>query len=129
MEIPNLWSDFIFKQDENTPFKIITKQAEYLTENTKGILKGRLKIVLPIVENIRYCFGIEAPHLGKYTYQLFLFSHNPKELYPLEIEEDTRGRLIINSEEELISTLKEIFASPNTQKVIQTLISQSDVFI
>ena len=133
MEILNLWEDIIFINKSEitpTPLKIIKKQAEYLTEATKGILTGKVEFFSSEKKELKHIFGIKATFLHGYEYPLLILVQNPEELYPCKIQlsiSNDNNVKIINSEKELMDFLKEIFAASNVKKVISTLISQSDV--
>ncbi len=75
-------------------------------------------------DGLRHSFYIKAPALGGYRYRLFSVSHKAISIYPLSISFDGKPSKATN-EEEFRTTLRDIFASERTKKVVQALLAQS----
>lgn len=123
----NLWPAFLLDELPITPKKILNEQADFLAKRTKNILTGKIR-VNPLESNhseIHYDFDIIAPNLNGYRYRLFQIKHDTILFYPCTLIEGFDTYHIINSEDELLSKLQEIFNSIQTQNVIKSLIAQS----
>lgn len=142
----DLWPEIDVDQiNERSPHLILKQQAEILTEKTSGIVEARvvsfdtevvhadekfMKIKGAEEYRFFYVFNIVAPILGNYSQSLFVIAY-PMEFYPCIIADlfgtfATKGQssTVVN-EQGLMEILRQIFASERTQRILQSLISQS----
>ena len=126
MTTKNLWPEFQLENVIRTPKAILNEQAEFLAKGTKNLLNGNITISSSRNGDIDYFFYIVAPNLGGYSYHLLRINHKTISMYPCVLFDSSnpKGYDIIN-EDDLLDKLSEIFNSPQTQKVITSLISQS----
>jgi hypothetical protein len=133
----DLWPEQIATVERRAPVIILREQASLLANKTKGIVEAEV-VAGDAPAAFAYDFVIVAPALGGYRYRLFRMRHDVT-FYPCEIEFESGGfeqvrcnfRLLspsglrVESEEELLRALKEIFASDKTMQVIQAILAQS----
>ncbi|MFN0107786.1 MAG: hypothetical protein ACKVZH_02960 [Blastocatellia bacterium] len=133
----NLWPQDLFTavETQRTPLALMREQATLLGEQTRNLVEakvvtstqetigGDLFIVRSNTTQFVQTFNLVSPALSNYTYQLFRVIH-PVEGFPLKVLfEDSE--YAANSEEELVATLKVIFAHEKTRRVIKAMIAQS----
>jgi hypothetical protein len=122
-EIPNLWPTDLLDLQISTPLAILKKQANDLATATSAILHGEV-VTESRSGRFEHNFFIVAPALD-YRYKLFEVDHGV-ELYPCEgYFRDFRTGTTLQSENQLISWLSDVFRDPNTHKTLASLISQS----
>ena len=119
----NLWPEFPFDNLIRSPKFILEEQANFLAKNTKNLLTANVKTHTGYDGRLEHIFEIIAPALDNYKYSLFTINQKDIFLYPCRLEGESAYS--INTEEDLISKLKEIFSSAETQKIINSLMSQS----
>lgn len=127
MTTRNLWPEFQLENVLRTPKAILNEQAEFLAKGTKNLLNANIKISASTIkpEEISYSFNIIAPNLGGYSYHLFRIVQNTISMYPCILYNNDYQTYEIMDETDFLEKLAEIFNSPQTQKVITSLISQS----
>src|SRR5439155_23788332 len=81
--IPDLWSDDI-TVNVVTPLVILRKQAQLLTQKTKGVLEAHVHTIGGDAGLTRHEFDIYAPALG-YRERLFTATHW-EQVYPVVLE-------------------------------------------
>jgi hypothetical protein len=122
----DLWPDLELPEIR-TPHSILREQASYLARRTGGILEGRVEKHLwgPGFDKqmLHLQFVLVAPVLDGYQYTLFTLVHDPVVSYP--VWEDGPDGAQLENEDELRKHLAEVFRSPQTTKVIQSLVAQS----
>jgi hypothetical protein len=134
----DLWPPaFTAVAEPNIPIDILQEQADLLGQKTNGLVLAEVRtgkaynsnmivvrgeqVDLPLL----HTFYLVAPALGNYRYQLFRVEQ-PLEFYPLLIKGTPTGDFVeIGSKEHFVEALRQIFADPKTQKVVQSLIAQS----
>jgi len=149
----DLWPTDITQSRMRAPVTILKQQALLLEEKTEGIIIAKVKRLDRESNNginrnpdhlfkedqskrqmFMYEFYLIAPTLDNYYHSLFQISHSI-ELYPISIYSDEELRseyaenkhegFIVNSETEFIETLRKIFGSRKTKKIIHAIIAQS----
>jgi hypothetical protein len=138
----DLWPEIItLDSNLNPPIKILREQADFLKDKTQGIVLAEVRTLSDgeawmeasmsgLVKGVHaqaigHSFFLVAPNLGNYKYLLFRVIQ-PVEMYPLVIADSPLGEGIkVDTEEGFSEKLSQIFASEKTQKVIQSLVSQS----
>ena len=152
-QIEDLWPEKINTKIKTiAPVTILRQQASLLGKKTKNLVEGQVetKTVKDASQEkqLEHSFYLVAPALDFYKYPLFRVQHGIMNWYPLKIfvdvidsknfkekkrdVQDMKRRirlralaLGIETEEEYLRKLKEIFASEETQKAIESLIAQS----
>jgi hypothetical protein len=124
MTTENLWGSLDF-EPVTTPKSILEKQANYLTERTRGTLQGR---VGDQSEGEVFIFDLDivAPSLNKYRYTVLTVRHTI-ELYPISVfaeAQENRG-VLCHNQAEFETALSGILQAPRTRRVISALLSQS----
>jgi hypothetical protein len=98
-----------------------------LAKRTGGLLEGRVEKNLwgpDFDKQMLYLqLVLVAPALDGYRYTLLTLVHDPVVAYP--VLEDVPDGAQLENEDELRKRLSEVFRSPETIKVIQTLMAQS----
>lgn len=120
----NLWPKFSLDEVITSPKTILNEQAEFLAKGTKNLLTASIKIETFSDSSIVYFFEIVAPNLNNYKYTLFSLFQKDIFFYPCVLIRNAE-RYTINDENHLIVSLKEVFSSELTKKIINSLIAQS----
>jgi hypothetical protein len=118
----DLWGDFSDTPPLITPLAIMKEQAALLGDKTKGLLRASVDTTAEYGEITHY-FHIVASALGNYEYQLFYAKH-AIELYPVKIEYKL-STIRCDDVTEFTNELGKILASPETHRIVQSLIAQS----
>lgn len=122
----DLWPDLQLPEIR-TPYSILREQAGYLAKRTGGLLEGRVEKNLwgpDFDKQMLYLqLVLVAPALDGYRYTLLTLVHDPVVAYP--VWEDVPDGAQLENEDELRKRLSEVFRSPETIKIIQTLMAQS----
>lgn len=137
----NLWNDLnFFKEDKNTPIKILHEQSEYLSDATQSLVyldtQNYNKVDMEYMSDFDfgYKYILKSRVLPNYGYRILEIQHNV-ELFPLNfiINDDLLDGLkeknplitsvtsIIENENDLISVISDTLNSKNVQQTIQTL--------
>jgi hypothetical protein len=130
----DLWPDVMPKTKLCTPLTVLKEQAALLGPKTQNIVTARVTSGRSETGDLVSFFHLVAPALDGYKVAVFAVKQGITALYPVEINStiinrsgQTVGVWKIRSEEELLSTLKEIFAHPKMIQAIQSLIAQSEI--
>ncbi|MDM8542273.1 hypothetical protein QUF90_14425 [Desulfococcaceae bacterium HSG9] len=143
----DLWPPEIANERIKTPVMILREQASLLGEKSGNLVQGEVVGDNNNPKNLIYYFYVVAPTLGNYRYQLFALEHETI-TYPLKIHveelilDEIRTNvktdsktdnfmeyeiIHVDNEAGLIETLKAIFRSNRTRRIITALMSQADV--
>jgi hypothetical protein len=131
----DLWPELPPEIDTG-PWSILREQAEALTRKTGGRLQGQVyryargnqfylsfRIVIPNLDG-DYEYELFQIHHGAEMYPVILDSGRPEE--PVAIKVAGRQRSL-NSQQEFIEWLTEVLRSNHTQRVLGTLLAQSNL--
>ena len=132
-ETVDLWGEIV-AQPITTPLTILKEQGVLLERKTNGVLTTEIRSSSGQQNNsIRHSFMIKASSLN-YAYMLFSLEYNLASPFPVNfIEFEPAGigaftksdEKVAKDEGEFLELLKEIFQSPETQRIIATLLTQS----
>jgi hypothetical protein len=114
----DFWPADIVMDVPVSPVNILRAQASKIGEKTKNIVEGRVRTSSYLGELV-HSFELVAPALGNYSHELFVVTH-PVTLYPVKVAGD-----YLETEEELIKWLKAKLASPETKRIVGSLLAQS----
>jgi hypothetical protein len=135
----SLWPDDLSAETQKPPTILLMEQAAYLKNHTNSMITAdviKRTATNPTPGIFNYSFVLIAPALGGYSFSLFNIDH-PVELYPVKIIVDEKMRaalpeifpkqrtIDVQTEEEFLKVVGEIFNSERTKKIITGLISQS----
>lgn len=143
MDSDSLWPSDIAKVDEiRSPLAILKEQASQLGKATKNIIVAEVVPIRGFTHPIvGYVFNIVAPALANYRYQLFRVDYNIIDMYPVSIYIDLDiykemyswktkiEKETLSTEEDIQRTLKAIFGTKKTKKIINSLLAESGSFI
>ena len=127
----DLWPDDIAVTDMLTPLSILKEQASNLGGRTKNLVQGELVQRITRredepLDSFIFSFYLKAPALQNYKYQLFWVTY-PISFYPLTIHSGgSDSDITVNSQDELVNELRNIFSQEKTKTVIHALIAQSN---
>jgi len=127
MSTENLWGSLDGFKKIKTPLSIVREQGELLTQATQNILKGYVKANSE-GEKIIFQLFIIAMQLNQYKYEVLKVQHGVK-IYPVSVFNlvEPKDRWVsCPSEEIFLSKIKSVLSSPETRKVIESLLSQSE---
>ena len=136
----DLWPDDLTEVRTKAPVSVLREQATLLGAKTKNLVTAKLRDA-DALESIRreygpfsFSFRLVAPALGGYQYRLFDATYDVS-LYPVrvflddeiakELEMKAGTPLVIESEDDLLSTLERVFKSAKTRQVIHAILAQS----
>jgi len=122
----NLWGDGEFVSDVKAPVAILKEQAAVLTNLTKGVLQGTVKVLRAqsAISNIE--LRIMAPALDNYHY-LVADVYHPTEVYPVQVIDPTnKTEYSADDEEQFKDALRKVFQSDKVRRAIAMLIAQSE---
>jgi hypothetical protein len=125
---PNLWPvDFVTSEAEY-PDAVLKQQAELFGKKTKHLVEAEVRSpdhAFFLQDKIRKSLYLVAPALGGYSYRLFTIEYGI-EPYPVVITGvgDDVAR-ICPTKQEFLATLKDLFASQETRRIIVSLLAQS----
>ncbi len=141
----DLWGSLLDTEKIRTPYGILQKQAELLSEKTNNVLTAFIKREGPEHRNLWFrskkedkirltqlfqiYLSINSVYIPNYDYAVLRVDH-PLEIYPLNIKDlSTDTKYICENESELLTNLRIILGSPKLQEVIKGLIvlSTSDL--
>ena len=147
----DLWPEDITEVKVKAPVTILKEQGTVLGEKTQHIVEAdvvttRSSLISGKDFEFAYTFYIRAPALGDYKYELFVVAYGVS-MYPVKIDLDneikndikanlrdyketvdnwgTSGLMLVDSESEFVTVLKEIFSSKKTRQIIQAIVAQS----
>lgn len=115
-----LWPDFDFINDSRTIRRILGDEGAGIEEKTNGIIKFSVETDGTSDGKITHHCYLKLLQIF-YQYPFLSVSHDINE-YPATIHADIfkKGKLV-NNESELIDSLREIFGSTETKKLIRKL--------
>lgn len=138
----NLWSRLVVPEDETSPKSILEKIGKDLTEQTKGILRGKtdtgtyteiydekIKELAPKTQmkEMMICrLNIYAPYLNNYNLQFLTVRYSLFEFYPVKLEDMFSQQIYkLKNKQEYEEKLKEIIQSDIVTQVTSNLLIQS----
>jgi hypothetical protein len=125
----DLWPDQFGQLGSPPPLLTLKEQASIISSKTGGRIVAEVSSGRQFIsrgDGFTHIFFLVAPFLDDYKYQLFSVTHDVG-LYPLKVEADVMDRAFsCESPEEFQAALRTIFASPQTIKVIQAILAQTD---
>lgn len=121
----NFWPDNLLEELPQPPVKLLREIADGLGPKTKQMVLA--EVFMDRDRSLELV--LRVPALGNYRYGLiqFLRLNNNAEFYPLEVAyspSKQEGRSI-ESQEELKDFVARQLASPETKRVIQSLLAQA----
>jgi hypothetical protein len=119
----SLWGALPTGGGMRTPHSILLEQAEVLTQQTSGVLVGRVTREISIVSDFKSTLQIVAPSLN-YVYDV-LSLHYSVNLYPVSVEPSSSlpGARAEN-EIQLKAELKRVLTSEFVRKAVSGLLAQ-----
>ena len=123
--MPSLWPTEFGTELMTPPIGILREQAEYLGQQTQGLVLATVNTVHE-VEMFIHHFKVVAPFLDNYTYVLFSVVHRLP-LYPLEIDAPVAKKSYgnVKNEAEFRGILEGILNSEGVKQIVRALIVQS----
>lgn len=120
----NLWPEFKPKK-LISPKTLMIEQANFLGEATKNVIVGEVVSNAEIGKpnKLLHSFRIIAPALNNYKFTLFFVQHDVL-FYPLVFNYQGKSKKI-ESEQQFIDAMKDVFNSEYSMKIISSLYSQS----
>jgi hypothetical protein len=124
----NLWGQIPGAADIVTPTKLLKEQASELTNLTKGVLEGSVRVVRE-ESTFEIHLLIVAPFLDNYEY-LVVYALHSVDLYPVTVgpgweRYNPKQRKECADSEQFEAAVGEILSSQQTRRVIQSLLAQS----
>jgi hypothetical protein len=135
----NLWGELPNSENVRTPYTLLKEQASLLTEITKGLLIGEVKLspevdalskfTTSIIGEQNQSFvaflRIKVPSLNNYTYSVVKIQY-PIKLYPVLVKSLVVDNFQIEclSEEEFENAVGQILSSQEVKEVISALLAQ-----
>ena len=122
---PDYWG-VIESTASRTPVVILREQASLLSAKTGNLLEGRVTTTVQ-GNRLNHSFRLVAPALDGYNYELFNVGHEVSAVYPVRLTVDdgkVHGYEFFEDEAEFTARLREKLSSPETKRVISTLLSQ-----
>lgn len=121
----SLWGNLESLPIIETPGTILKKQASILTDITKSVLRGYVKIDSGEGGEMYIQLYILAPSLGEYRYSILSVSHKVN-MYPATVTDNVKGKQYkCDDQDTLLNVLKMILSSKELRNIIASLISQS----
>jgi len=121
-ETEDLWPETFGEAPGSSPLLILKQQAALLGKKTNHLVEASVHSQIQKEDVFSHTFVLRAPAID-YRYVLFRVSHEIN-LYPI-FTTVTEGPL--ESEEELKEFLRDVFSRESTAKVINALITQSEI--
>jgi hypothetical protein len=123
----DLWPKLHFARAAATPLSILRDQAEFLTSDTNGTLRGEVE-TSAYGQRIAVDFSIVVPNLSGYKYTLFRISYSPTgpTSYPVAVEtapNPSPDR--IHDEDDFRNFLRVTFNSEGVTRLLQNLYAQA----
>ena len=126
MSVKSLWGDIPPVEKIRTPYTILRDQAAVLGELTDHVLEAKVRRV-PDPKNFAVVMDIVAPAMDNYAFRLIVASY-PVTLYPANLHsEGSTESYECENEEVFVEHLGTILSSDYVRKVVQGLLSQSEV--
>ena len=143
--IPSLWPN-TFKSDVQTPLAILQQQAEGVAAATNDILKASVDTESG-GKKVQHRLVLIAPYYRNFRHTLIVVLHNVDLVYPAEIQAESVKKTVksditnpmvgggpfydneyptVLSEDEMMSTIRNILHSDQTRAVILAMIAKSN---
>ena len=126
-KIPNLWPEEMSVPTEITPKSILLRQAQVLTERTRGRVQGEVGTKV-LGRDFTHTFALITPGLDNYRHFLVRVRHSIEQTYPLKVfvtESDDTGKEVA-TEEQFDEMLRRVLQEKRTMQVVRSLIAQSE---
>ena len=126
----SLWPDNIAVPAVKTPVVIMREQAALLGPMTKNIVEADVWTqASDDGKRIVHTFVLVAPALDNYAYPLFIASHDPVRVYPVElvpvVPDPRAGPYPAGDAEDLKDGLRKFLQSDWTRQALEALLAQS----
>lgn len=128
----DLWPDFAPAEGEVPPITILKEQASLLGLKLRNLIEADVETGTTDSRHyLRHTLFLIAPVLNFYRYKLLDVEHPATQMYPVTIKvfsddpANTASEIKADNEDEFKAALKDIFASTQTKKVIESLLAQS----
>ena len=118
----DLWPSDIATTELKSPVAILREQGALLAQKTDGMIVGKV-LTGPVGQQLQHTLRLVVPALEHYTYDLFHFTHGPS-LYPVDAAFEGKV-VLVESEEEFVNFLREVFASEATKQTIRSLVAHA----
>src|SRR5262245_22267290 len=113
----NLWGNLGNISVPRTPLSILKEQAKILTQETSGLLEGRVfSSTVQYEDRFLHTLDIVVPALNDYSYTVAQISHDI-DLYPVTVASQSK-KAECQDEEEFIDALAAVLTSSKTKTVI-----------
>jgi hypothetical protein len=123
--MPDLWPADFGQLDITPPLVILREQAAIITGKTRQRIVGQVNTTQHN-GGFAHDFVLLAPYLDNYSYRLFVATHDVM-LYPVVIHADVNNmKYDCTTSDQLTAVLRQIFGDPQTKKVINSLLAQTD---
>lgn len=125
--IPNLWPEEIIIATEITPKSILLRQAQVLTERTRGRVQGEVATKV-LGRDFTHTFSLVTPGLDNYRHFLLRARHSIEQIYPIKVfvaENDDTGKEL-PGEEQFYEVLQRVLQDKKTMHIIRSLVAQSE---
>lgn len=126
-KIPNLWPEELVLDAEVTPKSIMCRQAQVLTEKTRGRVQGEVSTKV-LGRDFTHSFYLVVPGLDNYRHFLMRVRHSIEQVYPAKVfftESDDTGREV-PGEEVFYEAVRRVLQDARTIHVVRSLIAQSE---
>ena len=129
MSAESLWGSLEGIDTVRTPSMILQEQAGLLGELTKEVLEGRVgRDIVNDDNRMIVSLYVVAPAIQRYSVQILGLDYNYANVYPVIVSDSIKGRRRqANTENELLSFLKDTLSSSHVKNVIATLIAESQM--
>jgi len=125
MSPKSLWGNLDEFKKIKTPLSIVREQGALLTQETKGILRGEVKINAT-GENISFSFFIIAMQLNRYKYLALQVEHDVF-IYPVKVYSGIHEKWTeCRDEASFLARIESILSSLEMKTIIESLLSQSE---
>ena len=124
----DLWPDDIGDSHLTPPIAILRKQAGFLKEKTKGLVRAEITTRAIDDEQFHNAFALVVPALEDYRYELLQVRHGVA-FYPLDVlprsGHNLPNYMEIPNEDRFHEALKSLFGAPEVKRVIHSLVAQA----
>lgn len=126
-KIPNLWPEELSAATEITPKSIMMRQAQVLTEKTRGRVQGEVSTRV-LGRDFTHTFSLVTPGLDNYRHFILRVRHSIEQVYPVKIfltESDDTGKELA-TEELFYELLQRVLQDKKILHIIRSLMAQSE---